>query len=262
MTGYGYCSQFSSNLETRPGIYKITNNVNGKFYIGKSVNVNHRIKNHISASFNENDSSYNQIIHQAIRKYGPENFTYEVLEYCNEEELNNKEKEYILRYNAITDGYNVSEGGDGGPCANPKIELKRRNTVKEKYGAEHLMLVPEIQSKIKSTQREKWGGFLTESEIIREKARQAKLQTGFYKCVINLDTGLVFTVRDAREWCHIKDPDSIGKHINHPNKHKSCGKIPDDPRIEDKTLIGKPAHWDYISYEEYVVLNEQQDELM
>lgn len=264
MLEYGYCSQFTKNLNSQPGIYKITNLINGKVYIGQSINIEHRIRGHISASFNENDSSYNQPIHAAIRKYGPNNFSYEILENCGLSELDQKEIYYISFYESMekNKGYNLTRGGEGGVCFNPEIEQRRRQTVKKKYGQEHLMHVPEIKDKIIQTQTEKWGGFLSKSPIITERGRQTKLKKGFYKCVMNLETGFVFTVKDAREWCHIKDPDSIGKHINHPEKHKSCGKIPDDPKITDKSLIGKKAHWKYISYDEYIKLKEQQNELM
>ena len=46
------------------------------------------------------------VIHKAIFKYGKDNFTFEVLEYCNENELNEKEIFWIQKLNAIEEGYN------------------------------------------------------------------------------------------------------------------------------------------------------------
>jgi hypothetical protein len=52
-----------------------------------------------------------------MRKYGFENFSFEVLEECLREELNEKEKYYVEKYNAFFDGYNQTLGGDGAACS-------------------------------------------------------------------------------------------------------------------------------------------------
>lgn len=101
------------------GIYKIENLINGKVYIGKSVNIQRRFKSHISDSFNNNKPSYNHLIHKAIRKYGVENFLFEVIEEYSEDDLNQKEIYWISVYdccilNGNNKGYNMTRGGDGG----------------------------------------------------------------------------------------------------------------------------------------------------
>ena len=90
------------------GIYKITNNINNKIYIGQSVNILARWQQHKQA----ND---NFPIHLAIRKYGIDNFSFEVIEECPQEELNEKEKQYIQFYHSLVTqgGYNISLGGEG-----------------------------------------------------------------------------------------------------------------------------------------------------
>lgn len=88
-------------------IYKTTNLINGKIYIGKKV----------STSFVESYKGSGKLILAAIRKYGKENFICEILKWCNSlEELNNEEKYYINLYNSrdLSIGYNISKGGDGG----------------------------------------------------------------------------------------------------------------------------------------------------
>lgn len=52
------------------GIYKYTNQINGKIYIGQSLNVEHRNMAHKSSAFNQNANDYNSRFHKAIRKYG------------------------------------------------------------------------------------------------------------------------------------------------------------------------------------------------
>ena len=96
------------------GIYKFTNLLNGKCYIGKSQNLENRYKSHERNYQNSNLQDYNTKFYRALRKYGFQNFKYEILEKyekIEEEELNNKEKYYIKKYNALKEGYNIQEGG-------------------------------------------------------------------------------------------------------------------------------------------------------
>ena len=96
------------------GIYKITNKINGKCYIGQSVNIQQRFNRHRTAPFNPNNRSKNSPLYQAIRKYGLENFTFEILCECQKEDLNEKEKSYIRTYKSHNKkyGYNQTDGGD------------------------------------------------------------------------------------------------------------------------------------------------------
>lgn len=94
------------------GIYKITNLVNGKVYIGQSVDINRRIKRHKSRAFNINSNGYGYPLYKAIRKYGIDNFSFEVLEECAKDELNEKEIYYITKYDSWKNGYNQNEGGN------------------------------------------------------------------------------------------------------------------------------------------------------
>lgn len=88
-------------------IYKITNKVNGKSYIGQTrYTIEFRWRQHL----HKKDNTY---FHNAIRKYGADNFIIEKLEECNIEDLNEKEIYYIAKYNTFKDGYNLTIGGDG-----------------------------------------------------------------------------------------------------------------------------------------------------
>ena len=94
------------------GIYKITNNINNKIYIGQSINIKRRWYDHKYKAFDESDISYNSALHSAMRKYGVENFSFEVIEECSEEELDNKERYWIQKSNSICpNGYNILSGG-------------------------------------------------------------------------------------------------------------------------------------------------------
>lgn len=89
------------------GIYKITNTINNKVYIGQSSNIEERWKKHRYA----NDDF---TIHKAIRKYGIENFTFSILEECSKEYLNDREVYWINYYNSLEEGYNMIPGGSNG----------------------------------------------------------------------------------------------------------------------------------------------------
>ena len=90
------------------GIYKITNKLNGKVYIGQSNNIERRFKEHI----NKRTTAWSSI-RPAILKYGVENFSFEVLEECSIEELNKREEYWIKYYGSFGEkGYNLNPGGD------------------------------------------------------------------------------------------------------------------------------------------------------
>ena len=95
-------------------IYKITNLINQKPYIGKTVNtIAVRWTKHKDEAFNQN-SPY--LIHCAMRKYGVENFIIEELEKCSDELLNEREQYWIKTINSYFKngyGYNMTLGGDG-----------------------------------------------------------------------------------------------------------------------------------------------------
>ena len=92
------------------GIYKITNKINGNSYIGQSINVEKRLLSHKKY---RNKIIKNKVLYKAIEKYGIENFDFEILEECKKEELNEREKYYIKKYNTYYKGYNMTRGGDG-----------------------------------------------------------------------------------------------------------------------------------------------------
>lgn len=97
-------------------IYKITNTINNKEYIGQTTrNISERWREHKSKS-NPSDGTY---LHNAIAKYGHENFTIEEIDNCADSLLNDKEVEWIIIANTYyPNGYNLTSGGEG----NPKVD--------------------------------------------------------------------------------------------------------------------------------------------
>ena len=102
----------AKNLPHKTGIYKIENLINHKVYIGQSKDIYRRYHSHHKFDcYNDEKSSYNFQIYQAIRKYGEENFTIDVVELCDENLLDERECYWIKYYNSYHNGYNATEGG-------------------------------------------------------------------------------------------------------------------------------------------------------
>ena len=95
------------------GIYKIQNLLNSKVYVGQSNDVLRRWRDHKTNAFISNDHNYNTHLYRSIRKYGLQNFSFEVLEECLTSELDAREIYWISYYNSFFEGYNLTMGGDG-----------------------------------------------------------------------------------------------------------------------------------------------------
>ena len=124
------------------GIYKITNKVNGKSYIGKSVDIEKRFNEH-----KKYQSDKNKTLYKAIKKYGVENFSFEIIDICGKEELDEKEIYYIKKFNTLGFGYNMTIGGDGGDTWTSNNHKEETNK-KRKTQIEKQELISIIQSVI------------------------------------------------------------------------------------------------------------------
>ena len=95
-------------------IYKVTNKVNGKVYIGQTIQtIKNRWYEHCRTK-NISKAEKNMKIKRAILKYGKENFTVETLEECDSALLNDRERYYISYFDSYKNGYNSTEGGQDG----------------------------------------------------------------------------------------------------------------------------------------------------
>jgi group I intron endonuclease len=122
-------------------IYKTTNIVNGKFYIGQD---------------SKNNPSYlgsGVLLSKAIKKYGKENFIKEIIEVCStKKELNEREKYWINRLESIDNsiGYNIAEGGMGGNTYNDEIKKRISDLMKKKVFSEETRKKMSLSRKNKS----------------------------------------------------------------------------------------------------------------
>ena len=94
-------------------LYHLTNQINGKKYIGKTINLQHRIQDHFSKL--KNNKHHSHKLQRAINKYGLENFvlTFQEIECEDENALSLLEIQEIKKFNSYYEGYNETLGGDG-----------------------------------------------------------------------------------------------------------------------------------------------------
>lgn len=150
-------------------IYKATNKVNNKSYIGQTIYTLEKRKSGHLHSVRNNSTVY---FHNAIRKYGEENFTWEVIDDTAKTigELNLLEQKYIKEYYTFRDdpecnGYNLTAGGEGGDTLSNHPNLK------------------EIREKISVNISGEKNGFYGKTHSKETKERIRKCNTG-RKCTI------------------------------------------------------------------------------
>lgn len=116
-------------------IYKVTNKINNKVYIGQStLSLEERKRYHYLDCNKTSDNTY---FHNALRKYNKNDFTWEILEddITSMDELNAKEIYYIALYNSTNKdvGYNLKSGGNNGGKNSIETKIKIGRKTKERW---------------------------------------------------------------------------------------------------------------------------------
>lgn len=114
------------------GIYKITNTIDNRCYIGKSIDLKRRIRKH--KAYLKSESHHNIHLQRAYNKYGLENFRFEIIEKCDEDNLDYLEMFYIQKYDAFEYGYNMNLGGENGRGYKHSQEFKNRQRLNNMGG--------------------------------------------------------------------------------------------------------------------------------
>ena len=177
-------------------IYKVTNKINNKIYIGQTIRtLEERIKEHTRKR--------NSSLYKAFNKYGIENFEIEIIDKCDTtEELNKKEIYWIKYYDCLVPkGYNLCEGGGqtNGYQHREESKIKMSNNRGRYYGENN----PFYGKTHTLEQKQKWskerkGKDLSKAIEKSIKSRQRK--------VINLDTMEIFnSIKEASEKYNLKD---------------------------------------------------------
>lgn len=128
-------------------IYKIVNTINGKIYIGQTNNPKRREREHFSLCSSITEDEQNKILYKAMIKYGPQNFSFEIIEnLC--EDYNEKEKYWIKKLNTlIPNGYNMTEGGENPPVFHGEEHYMATHCWDEVYQIKKLLINTKISTK-------------------------------------------------------------------------------------------------------------------
>lgn len=118
----------------KSGIYCIENRVNGKRYIGQTQDIDRRKHEHIKEL--KGNYHYNDYLQKAFNKYGESNFKFYIIERCDIDKLNEREKFYIEKYGTMNKhkGYNLRAGGHEpklSESSKRKISETRKKRIKE-----------------------------------------------------------------------------------------------------------------------------------
>ena len=137
-------------------VYKISNNVNDKVYIGVASDPANRWRKHKSRA---KQGSQLYAIHHAMRKHGIENFTFEIIDETSRDQIEELEKHYIREYNSFNNGYNLTEGGRISEITEEtkkkmsKALLGNQHAKGYKQSEEHIRKRVEAQKKTKALKR-------------------------------------------------------------------------------------------------------------
>lgn len=217
------------------GIYKITNQVNGKCYIGQSVNIARRWRDHKKTSSDASYDTYNSSLHKAFKKYGLENFSFEVLEECLQGNLNAREVYWIDYFNSNNPqcGYNLTPGGDN-------VGENSRKLTDEQ--------VQELKQLLKTTS-------VSQAELAKQFDISQMAVSDINRGISYPDLNEDYPLRDSnaiRGWnLHSEELNAVykicpicGKHFKGKAKTCSieCGKI----RVKSKRIVPKRSALKYL----------------
>lgn len=187
------------------GIYKITNLVNNKIYIGQSVRIEKRWEDHKFYSGKEHTA-----LQAAFKKYGISNFSFEVIEECPKEILDEREIYWIKFYDSYNNGYNLTKGG----MSKIKLDYDLIVSTYQRLGSIH------ATHKELGVNRDSVRRALEYFDISYDKKRSAPVAV----VMIDKETGeeiKTFTsIKDAAAYVGISDS-AIRKHLS--GKMKSAG---------------------------------------
>jgi len=184
-------------------IYKVINTVNGKSYIGQTVrSLGVRKFEHLQML----NSGLNLHFHRALRKYGEENFEWEVIDDTAKtiEELNEKEKHYIKKYDTFCDngcGYNMTTGGKNALHSKKTLEKLRKAKLGKKPSKKTLEKLRKAKQGEKAPSAK-----LTNKEVLSIRAEFKESVRGEYLRLAreySVDINTIRCIILRKTWKHI-----------------------------------------------------------
>lgn len=200
------------------GIYSWINLINNKRYIGQSIDIERRRKQHIQGV-----GKFTTKISRAMAKYGVENFDFVVIEECSLEELNQKESYWIHHYRTLDDrwGYNTTDVDENGCIVvgqyNPNTKLSDADVI-------------EIRHRLHILHQ-------TLSEVYED-----------YNDRISYDS--FWQAAHGKTWTHL-DTSMIGSLVNNKGQNNSRTKLTDDDVLEIRNRIHIQQQEQLYVYQDY-----------
>lgn len=217
-------------------IYKVTNRINGKVYIGQTTKpLSIRKSGHLSKARNRVDNTY---FHSAIRKHGEDNFIWKkIVVAMSQTELDELEKSMIVKYDSMNSGYNIIEGGNRPPILygtdNPRYGVKLTSDIRKRIGdSERGEKGFWFGKKMTKAHREKVSKALLGKK--KHKTLGEKLRKHFGDWwLIEFPSGEFKVVQSLRDFCmnhnlcesHLRD---VNKGVRHHHKGYKCKKLNED----------------------------------
>ena len=152
-------------------VYSVTNLVNGKKYIGKTIDFERRIKEHLKC----HAVGGGRLLKSAFKKYGLENFKFEIIQECETEEIayEFEHKAIVEQHSLAPDGYNLCEGGTG--CFRPTEDVRARMSASQNKrfsDPEEIQRLRQAQRGVKKSEQTKQRMRKPKSEEHRAKLRE------------------------------------------------------------------------------------------
>ncbi len=212
-------------------IYKITNLLNNKIYIGKTKKYYKnsefgylkRFENHKASATSQ--SKYNDCprLYNAIRKYGKDNFKIELLCECSLTDIDNKEIEYIQKFDSTNRniGYNIALGGGGRSVVNISEDIREK--ISKTQNSEHPMNIKP---------------YFKNENLIGYTVQRRENGKVFRKYFTNSKNSVEDNLRLANEWLNNVKNNIINQ--NNINKYNRTDNLPKNiySVIENNKLVG------------------------
>ena len=207
-------------------IYLITNKLNGKHYVGQTIrkDIRYRWNQHRS------NKSGDTIISRAYNKYGIENFKFQIICICFDEDCDKYEMEYIKKYNSLSpNGYNLREGGKN---SHHSDETKKKIGLKSKEYRNNEVIKIEYSKKFKGKKmnedvKKRMYSTMTEENKINKNKNLLKGSQKCKKKINQYTKDNIFiksfdSITEASSELNI-DASKIGKVCNNIKYYKTAG---------------------------------------
>lgn len=218
----------------KSGIYCIENLINNKKYIGQSVDILNRWRQHKNEL--NNNIHFNDYLQKSWNKYGEENFAFHILEFCDVNQLDNLEIYYIDLYKTLNrdKGYNLTSGGTNNKIYSNETRMKISNALKgHKVSLESRIKISKNHADVSGQNNGMYGKHHT------EKAKQRVSQANKGRISVRRNRCRVYCIELDKTF---DDAATAGKTLN-----LDSGAILKCCRGERKTCGG--YHWKFINLE-------------